>query len=47
MLVLDGLIYISKKKYGILYSITLDFIDAIVLLHVTVLEPGEEEYRRK
>ena len=45
VLVLDELIYISKRKYGVPYSVTLDFIEAIVLPYVTVVALGEEEYR--
>ena len=45
VLVFDELIYISRKKYGIPYNITVDFIEAIILPYVTVLELGEEEYR--
>ncbi len=45
VLVLDELIYVSKKKYGIPYDITLDFIDSIVLPYVTIVCLGEEEHR--
>ncbi|ABM80614.1 type II toxin-antitoxin system VapC family toxin [Hyperthermus butylicus] len=45
VLVLDELIYVSKRKYGIPYSVTLDFIEAIVLPYVTVIGLGEDEYR--
>ncbi|BEP17846.1 type II toxin-antitoxin system VapC family toxin [Pyrofollis japonicus] len=44
VLVLDELIYVSKKKYGVPYTITLDFIDSIVLPYITVIALGEEEY---
>ena len=45
VLVLDELIYVSKKKYGVPYDVTLGFIDSIVLPYVAVLGLGEEEYR--
>ena len=44
VLVLDELLYVSKKKYGIPYKITLEFIDTIILPYVVVLSLGEEEY---
>ena len=45
VLVLDELIYVSRKKYGVPYDVTLDFIDSIVLPYVVILGLGEEEYR--
>jgi len=45
VLVLDELIYVSKKKYSVPYDITLDFIDSIVLPYVTIVGLGEEEYQ--
>ena len=44
VLVLDELIYASKRKYGVPYEVTLEFIDAIVLPYVGILELGGEEY---
>jgi len=44
VLVLDELIYVSRKKYGIPYKITLEFIDSIILPYVTIIPLGEEEY---
>lgn len=44
VLVLDELLYVSKKKYKVPYTITIEFIDTIVLPYVTVLSLGEEEY---
>ena len=44
MLVLDELIYVSKKKYGIPYELSIEFIEAIVLPYINILELGEEEY---
>ena len=43
-LVLDELIYVSKKKYGVSYNLTLEFIDSVVLPYVTLLKLGEDEY---
>lgn len=43
-LVLDELLYVSKKKYGIPYQDTIDFISTIVLPFVGVLNLGEEEF---
>ncbi len=43
-LVLDELIYVSKKKYGIPYNVTLEFIDSVILPYVILLKLGEEEY---
>jgi predicted nucleic acid-binding protein len=45
VLVLDELIYVSKRKYNVPYSVTLDFIDSIVLPYTTIVELGEDEYR--
>ena len=44
VLVLDELLYISKKKYGIPYNIT-EFIETAILPY-TMIELGEEEYRQ-
>ena len=44
ILVLDEVLYISKKKYKIPYEITLEFIDSVVLPYTTILTLGEEEY---
>ena len=44
VLVLDELLYVSRKKYKIPYEITFEFIDTVVLPYVTVLNLGEEEY---
>lgn len=43
-LVLDELLYVSRKKYKIPYEITAEFIDTIVLPYVTVLSLGANEY---
>ncbi len=43
-LVLDELLYISKKKYGVPYEITFEFIDSIVMPYITVIPLCEEEF---
>ncbi len=45
VLVLDELLYVSRRKYGIPYSITAEFIEGVVLPYVTVVALGEDEYR--
>ena len=45
VLVLDELIYVSRRKYGVPYKVTVEFIESIVLPYITVVELGEEEYR--
>jgi len=42
--VLDELIYILRKKYGIPFNISIDFIESSVLPYITPLQLGEEEY---
>ena len=44
VLVLDEVIYISKRKYGVPYKETINFIDDIVLPTVEILPIGLEEY---
>ncbi|AFL66163.1 type II toxin-antitoxin system VapC family toxin [Desulfurococcus amylolyticus] len=46
VLVLDELIYISKKKYGIPYNITIEFIESNVLPYISITSLGEEEYKQ-
>jgi len=46
VLVLDELIYISKKKYGIPQRITIEFIESNVLPYIYIISLGEEEYRQ-
>ncbi|MEL9940676.1 MAG: type II toxin-antitoxin system VapC family toxin [Ignisphaera sp.] len=46
VLVLDELIHVSKKKYGIPYNITIEFIESNVLPYVSVISLGEEEYKQ-
>ncbi|RLI24615.1 PIN domain nuclease [Candidatus Bathyarchaeota archaeon] len=43
VLVFDELIYISKKKYGIPYDISIEFIKSNVLPYTTIISLGEEE----
>ncbi len=44
VLVLDEVIYISKRKYGISYNETIKFLDDLILPTVEVLPIGLEEY---
>lgn len=46
VLVLHELIHVSKKKYGIPYNITIEFIESNVLPYVSVISLGEEEYKQ-
>jgi len=46
ILVLDEVIYVSKRKYGVEYVETLEFIDKVVLPYVEVLSIGLNEYLR-
>ncbi|MEM0214102.1 MAG: type II toxin-antitoxin system VapC family toxin [Ignisphaera sp.] len=46
VLVLDELIHVSKKKYGIPYNITIEFIESNVLPYISVISLGEEEYKQ-
>ena len=46
VLVLDEVIYVSKKKYGVEYVETLEFIDKAVLPYVEILPIGLNEYLR-
>lgn len=46
VLVLDELIYISKKKYGIPHNITIEFIESNALPYMSVISLGEEEYEQ-
>ncbi|GBC72626.1 hypothetical protein HRbin04_00016 [archaeon HR04] len=34
MLILDELIYISMRKYGVEYSVSIEFIESIVRLYI-------------
>ncbi len=44
ILVLDEVIYISKKKYSVSFIDTIDFIDRAVLPYVDILSIGIDEY---
>ncbi|MFP3234479.1 MAG: type II toxin-antitoxin system VapC family toxin [Sulfolobaceae archaeon] len=45
-LVIDEVIYVSKKKYGVKYYDTIEFLDEIVLKYLTVLPITIKEYER-
>ncbi|BDB98521.1 type II toxin-antitoxin system VapC family toxin [Saccharolobus caldissimus] len=45
-LVIDEVIYVSKKKYGVRYCDTIEFLDEIVLKYLTVLPITIKEYER-
>lgn len=44
VLVLDELIYISRRKYGVPYELSIEFVESTVLPYITLVEIGEEEY---
>ncbi|MCE4610359.1 MAG: type II toxin-antitoxin system VapC family toxin [Desulfurococcales archaeon] len=44
VLVLDELIYVSKRKYGIPYDLTVEFIESSIRPYVIILSLGEDEY---
>jgi predicted nucleic acid-binding protein len=44
-LVLDEVLYISKRKYDVSYEVTCDFLDGQVIPYVDVLPITVEEYR--
>jgi len=43
-LVLDELIYVSRRRYGVPYDLTLEFIESIVKPYVAMLPIGEEAF---
>jgi len=45
VLVLDELLYISKKKYNIPYDVSIEFIESLILPYVEILPLGSEEFR--
>ena len=45
VLVLDELIYVSRRKYRVPYDVSLEFIESIVLPYVEVLPLATEEFR--
>ncbi len=46
VLVLDEIIYVSWRKYGVPYEISIGFVVSIVLLFVEILSLGENEYKK-
>ena len=46
VLVLDELLYTSKKKYNVPYNITIEFIESIVLPYIEILPLNEKEYKK-
>ncbi|BCU68801.1 type II toxin-antitoxin system VapC family toxin [Stygiolobus caldivivus] len=45
-LVIDEVVYVSKKKYGVKYEDTLEFLDNVVLPYSVVFPITVEEYKR-
>ena len=43
-LVLDELLYVSKRKYGIPHDLTVEFIESNIRPYVIILPLGEDEY---
>ena len=46
VLVLDELIYVSRRKYRVPYDVSIEFIESIVLPYVEVLPLAVEEFRK-
>jgi len=46
ILILDELLYTSKKKYNVPYNITIEFIESIVLPYIEILPLNEKEYKK-
>lgn len=44
LIVLDELIYVSRKKYGIPVDVTLEFIDSMILPFTSILPLEESDY---
>ncbi len=44
VLVLDELLYVSRRRYSVPYSVTAEFIESIVLPYVDILPLGRDEY---
>ncbi len=42
-LVIDELLFISRRKYNVPYEVTLELIESVVKPYVTILPIGEEE----
>ena len=45
-LVIDEVLYVSKRKYGVKYEDTIDFLDRIILPVSVVLPITREDYER-
>ena len=45
-LVIDEVLYVSKRKYGVKYEDTIDFLDRVVLPASVVLPITREDYER-
>jgi len=45
VLVLDELIFVSKKKYKIPYNVSIDFIESYILPYVTILDITASQYK--
>ena len=45
-LVLDELLWVSKRRYSVPYNISLDFIDNLILPIVNVLQLDESSWKR-
>ncbi|QIW23606.1 PIN domain-containing protein [Sulfolobus sp. S-194] len=45
-LVIDEVVYISKKKYGVKYCDSISFLDELVLPYVTLLPITSKEYEK-
>ena len=45
-LVIDEVLYVSKRKYGVKYEDTIDFLDRVVLPVSVVLPITREDYER-
>ena len=44
VLVLDEVIYVSKRKYNIPYKVSIDFLNSLVLPYITILDIGEDDF---
>jgi hypothetical protein len=44
MIVLDELLYMSKKKYGVPFETTMNFIDSVVIPFTSILELELDDY---
>lgn len=45
VLVLDEVLYISRRKFNIPYEVSIEFIDSVVLPYVELLSLGDREYQ--